>query len=71
MTQNKILMKAMNINTRHGEINIETVSTFIFCLGLKDFAQDYKNYFKRYGEVQHGEKMVEKYRAYYILKPVD
>ena len=64
-------MKAKNMNTRQGDICIETIFTLIFRLGLEDFAQDYKEYFKRYGEVQHGDKMVEKYGVDYILKPVD
>ena len=57
------------MNTRQWDI--ETVSPSIFRFGLEDFAQDYKDYFERYGEAQHGEKMVEKYGVDYILKPVD
>ena len=65
-----------HINTYHGNINsIETASTFIFRLGLDEFAEEYKNHFERYGytrkEAQHVEKMVEKYGVDYITKPVD
>ena len=63
-----------HLNTNHGNINtIETLSTFIFCLGLEEYAQEYKNHFERYrytrGEAQHVEKMVRKYGVEYILKP--
>ena len=65
-----------HINTKHGDTHcVESVSTFIFRLGLEDLAQEYKDYFKRFSftraEAQHVEKMVQKYGGDYILKPVD
>ena len=63
------------MNTKHEEKYChETVSTFIFRLGLEELAEEYKDYFKRYGytreEAQHVENMVQKYGVEYILKPV-
>ena len=63
-----------HMNTKHQDINsIETVSTFIFRLGLEELASEYKYHFKRYGyttaEAQHVEKMVRKYGVDYILRP--
>ena len=65
-----------HMNTKHGDICCqETVSTFIFRLGLEKAAQEYKYYFRRYGytraEAHHVEKMVDNYGVEYILKPVD
>ena len=54
-----------HMNTRNEEKYChETDSTFILCLGLEELAQEYKDYFKRYGftreEAQHVENMVQK-----------
>ena len=55
-----------HITTKHEDTSImESVSTFIFRLGLEDFAHEYEEYFKRYGftrgEAQHVEKFFEQY----------
>ena len=71
----KITMNT-HINIKHGCINsVETVSTFIFRLGLEEFAQVYKDYIKRYGynreEAQHVEKVGNIYGVDFLLNPVD
>ena len=75
ITTKKIIFNK-HMNTKHGDVyRHETVSTFIFRLGLEELAEEYKDYFKRYGytrsEADHVEKMVSKYGVEYILKPVD
>ena len=64
------------MNTRNEEKYChETDFTFIFHLGQEELAQEYQDYFKRYGntreEAQHVENMVQKYDVKYILKSVN
>ena len=64
-----------HMNTKHGDNNCrETLSNFIFRLELEEYAEEYKDHFKRYsytrGEAQHVEKMIEKYGVDYVLKLV-
>ena len=74
-TSNKKLTMSKHVNTHHGNNSfIETVSNFIFRLALEEYAQEYKDHFKKYGytreEAQHVEKMIYKYGVDYIMKPV-
>ena len=52
--------------------DLDSVSKFIFRLGLEDFAESYQIYFKKYGfsveEEDHVEKMIGSSGAQYILK---
>ena len=56
---------------------LKTVKYFLRQENAKkeELAQEYKDYFKRYGytreEAQHVENMVQKYGVEYILKPVN
>ena len=64
-----------NINSKYKHFsNLDTVSNFIFRLGLEEFANEYKIYFDKYGstieEETHVEKMIGSYGPEYILKHI-
>ena len=62
-----------HINAKHECSSFsETISSFIYCLELEEFAPEYRTYFTRYGftrgEASHVEKMVKLYGPEYIRK---
>ena len=62
-----------HIHTEHDESSYtESISAFIYRLELEEFAEDYREYFGRYGfnwgEASHVEKMIKLYGPEYLLK---
>ena len=65
-----------HINIKHQEISYsETFTSYIFCLKLEKFTEEYRKYFKRYGfnrgEACHVEKIIKLHGSEYHLQAVE